>query len=489
MKYLFIHQNFPGQFGSIASHLAKQKGNEVVALRFRKDAVDVPGVAIINYRLLNEPLEQQHLLLKETEAKVLRAEAVAEAAVRLKLNGWNPDVIIAHPGWGEAMYVKDVWPEARLVCYFEYFYNVKGQDFNFDPEFQDKSITGRAALKAKNAVMLQALQEADAGWTPSNWQKSTFPAWAQNKIDVINEGIDLKYFKPNSKANFSIENKGILLTAKDEVITYAARSLEPVRGFHVFMRALPTILKERPNAHVVIMGREKASYGPEPDGHSSWLQKLLKEVGNELDPARVHIVGFLPKDQYRAILQVSSAHVYLTYPFVLSWSAVEAQACGATLVASNTGPLLDAAPASDGRYLFDFFDKDDFLEKLYAVLTLKPKDKARIQKAALTWLGNKFGMQANLEVLADLFYAGTVTKPSTKATSPRVANKPKVNVASVTEKSTVAKKAVAKTKPAIKKAEPKVNSNPALKKAKASKKSSKSVPVEKKRTPVKGVKK
>ncbi len=415
MKYLFIHQNFPGQFGDIARQLAAKKGNEVLALRLRHDAADVPGVVTIHYRLLHEPLENQLPLLKETEAKVLRAEAVAEAALRLRTKGWNPDVIVVHPGWGEAMYVKDVWPDAKLVCYFEYFYNAIGQDMDFDPEFRHTSVASQAAMKAKNAVFLQALQDADAGWSPSQWQRNTFPAWAREKISVINEGVDVGYFKPDPKASFNIDNKGLRLTADDEVITYAARSLEPVRGFHQFMRALPALLRRRPKAHVVIMGREAASYGPEPEGHASWLQKMLAEVGSQLDPKRVHVVGFLPKAQYRAVLQVSSAHVYLTYPFILSWSVLDAQACGAPLVASNTGPLMEAVPPSNQRFLFDFFDTTDLVLKLEAALNRTSKERAADEKKVHAWISERYGKQASLEGLTALIVPARETvKPAVR---------------------------------------------------------------------------
>ncbi len=411
MKYLFIHQNFPAQFLDISRAFAADKKNEVLALRQVDNGVKVPGVGIATYSLQSVPFPTQHPYLEEMEAKVLRGQAVAAAASTLKSKGWAPDVIVAHPGWGEVLFIKEIFPEARLVCYFEYFYSREGQDFNFDPEFQDHSFESLVRLKMKNSVFLQALQDADAGWTPSQWQRSIFPAWAHEKIQVINEGVDVSYFKPDPKATFSITNKGIRLTADDEVITYAARSLEPVRGFHVFMRALPTVLRRRPNAHVVIMGREAASYGPEPEGHASWLKKMLAEVGPQLDPKRVHIVGFLPREQYRAVLQVSSAHMYLTYPFILSWSVLDAQACGAQLVASNTAPLYEAIPSSGKRFLFDIFDTADLVLKLEAVLNRTAKERSADQKKVFAWLADRYGKTESLKALAALVIpAGKKTK-------------------------------------------------------------------------------
>jgi len=145
------------------------------------------------------------------------------------------------PTGGETLFIKDVWPEVKLICYFEYYYSAAGQDFDFDPEFSESTLAGLARLRMKNTTMQHALEVADAGWSPTKWQQKTYPQWARSKIDVIHEGVDTDYFKPNAKASFNIANKNITLTRQDEVITFSARALEPVRGFHVFMRALPDL--------------------------------------------------------------------------------------------------------------------------------------------------------------------------------------------------------------------------------------------------------
>lgn len=401
MKILFIHQNFPAQFRYLAKHLVTTGQHELLALK-QPPSATFDGVGVAAYKFLREPEENTHPLLKEMEAKVLRGEAVADAAHRLKAKGYAPDVVVAHPGWGEALFIKDVWPKAKLICYFEYYYNAKGQDFDFDPEFSDSNLADLARLRMKNTVMQQALEAADAGWSPTQWQQKTYPKWAHSKINVIHEGIDTDYFKPNAKASFKIANKKITLTRKDEVITYAARALEPVRGFHVFMRALPELLAQRPNAHVVIMGNEQASYGPEPEGHSSWLQKMLAEVGDKLNPKRVHVVGFLSRDQYRAVLQVSKAHVYLTYPFILSWSLLEAMASGAPIVASNTGPIMEFIKNGKTGSLFDFFDTDNLIEAVVTQLDASQSESSKMTKAARSYVENNFGQKECIDQLLNL---------------------------------------------------------------------------------------
>lgn len=380
MNILFIHQNFPGQFRAIAEHLASVKGNTVLALRQTKTPVNIKGVDVISYRFVSNPLKVQHPWLAEMEAKVLRAEAVADACNRLRAKGWTPDLVIAHPGWGEAMMIKDVFPQAKLICYLEYFYSSTGQDFNFDPEFFDPTLQSHAKLHLKNQPMLQALLDMDAGWTATKWQKSIFPKWAQSKIAIVHEGVDLDFYKLNNKARFTIAGKNITLTAKDEVITYASRSLEPVRGFHVFMRALPELLKRRPKAHVIIMGAHSATYGQEPRDAATWPEKLLQEVGAELDPKRVHFVGFLPREAYRAVLQVSKAHIYLTYPFILSWSVIEALACGAKIVCSDTPPLKELFTREDKPFQFEFFDTQGLIKATLNALDCTVRQAAKDRK-------------------------------------------------------------------------------------------------------------
>jgi len=408
MKILFIHQNFPAQFRHISNYLVKGK-HEVLALK-QPPGAKFEGVGVAAYKFLRDPEPDTHPLLKDLEAKVLRGEAVADALQRLKAKGFTPDVIVAHPGWGETLFIKDVWPQAKLVCYFEYYYSATGQDFDFDPEFAESNLAGLERLRIKNTTMQHALEVADAGWSPTKWQQKTYPKWAHSKIDVIHEGIDTGYFKPNAKASFNIANKNITLTREDEVITFAARALEPVRGFHVFMRALPELLAQRPNAHVVIMGHEKASYGPEPKDSTSWLEKMLAEVGADIDPKRVHVVGFLSRDQYRAVLQVSSAHVYLTYPFILSWSLLEAMASGAPIVASNTAPIKEFIKNGKTGLLFDFFDTNDLIESVIKQLDAKPSQLDKLTRAARELVESNFGQAECVKQLLKLIESVVSTK-------------------------------------------------------------------------------
>lgn len=353
MKILFVHQNFPGQFGALADHLASNPKNQVVALR-APPGRNFPGVQVVAYQYLSEPLENQHPLLIEQESRLLRAEAAAGAAKQLKEQGFTPDVIIAHAGWGEALFLKDIWPTAKLVGYMEYYYRAEGQDVGFDPEFSAQDEIHLRLLRWKNSANHLLLEQTDACVSPTQWQRSIFPEWAQQKIQVIHDGIDTEFFDRNPKASVTLAKSGQVLTPKDEVITYVSRFLEPIRGFHTFMRALPQILEQRPKAHVLILGGDDPGYMNLPEGFPSYKQMLLEELHNDLDPKRVHFLGVQQRETYRNVLQISSAHVYLTYPFVLSWSMLEAMSCGARLFASDTAPVQEFVTDGKSGTLIEF---------------------------------------------------------------------------------------------------------------------------------------
>ncbi len=407
MKILFIHQNFPAQFNAIARHLAdSSEQHQLVALKQPPNR-EFKGVGVIPYRFLHNTQKEIHPLLSEMEAKVLRGEAVAEAALRLKSKGWNPDVIIGHPGWGELLFIRDIFPTAKLVVYCEYYYNAQGQDFNFDSEFQEENYATVEKMKLKNTVMLTALADADIAYTPTEWQKQTFPEPLRGKIQVIHDGIDTEYFKPDSEAKFHIANKGITLKAGDEVITYAARSLEPVRGFHQFMRALPEVLEKRPNAHAVIMGDTKVSYGQEPTDFASWQDKLLAEVGHRLDPQRVHFTGFLPREVYRSVLQVSKIHFYYTYPFLLSWSMLEAMACGALVIGSDTAPVREILKHNENGLVLPFFDKENLINELEQRLMEKTENTKFLKENACLTIQKDFSVDSCIATLFGLLTSKT----------------------------------------------------------------------------------
>jgi glycosyltransferase involved in cell wall biosynthesis len=354
MRILFVHQNFPGQYKHLAPALAAIPGNRVVALGMGR-APDMPGITFVHHQPKRGNSANIPALLQETETKLIRGQATADMAIKLRKNGFKPDVICAHPGWGEAMFLKDVYPEARLLSFFEYYYQTKGGDVAFDPEFGQVNVAERMRLRMKNINNLVALDAADWGISPTFWQRSVAPLAYQPKISVIHDGIDTDWIRPNHQARFTLPD-GRDLSRETEVITFIARNLEPYRGFHIFMRALPEILRRRPKAQVVVIGGTDVSYGRKLPGGSSYKDIYLRELGAAIDLSRVHFVGHLAHADLHNALRVSSAHIYLTYPFVLSWSLLESMALECLVIGSRTAPVQEVIKHGQNGLLVDFFD-------------------------------------------------------------------------------------------------------------------------------------
>lgn len=366
MKILFVHQNFPGQYLHLVRQLASIPGNEVVFLTQRTDAT-LPGVKKIVYRPQRPITTDVHHYLCDIEAGVLNAQNVARIALELKKEGFIPDVMCAHNGWGESWYLKDVFPNVPLVGYFEFFYRRFGADVGFDPA-EPSPFDDGPRLRSKNMGNLIGLDACDYGQCPTQWQKSLYPAPYHPKLHVVHEGIDTSLVRPDPLARLSIPGTGLLLEAGAEIVTYIGRSLEPYRGFPSFMRSLPAILAQRPNAQVVVVGADSTSYGPPRADRRSYLEHMLEEMGTSIDKTRIHFLGRVPYDAYLKILQVSRVHIYLTYPFVLSWSMLEAMAAGCTLVASRTAPVEEVVVDGVNGLLVDFFSPAEISERVIDVL-------------------------------------------------------------------------------------------------------------------------
>jgi glycosyltransferase involved in cell wall biosynthesis len=286
-------------------------------------------------------------------------------------------VVLAHPGWGETLYVKNVFPRARLIHFCEWYYRSQGADMNFDAEFPDDFNAG-ARVETWNALHALNLVNCDAAVTPTQWQLQQHPEIFHSKIKVIHEGVDMSVLYPDAQAKLTLLD-GFQVRAGMPIITYVARHLEPYRGFHSFMRALPIIQKAHPDCHTIIIGGDGVSYGGKPRDAANWREKMFKEV--RIDASRTHFLGQLPYDMYRKVLQVSRVHTYLTYPFVLSWSMLEAMATGCLVVGSRTSPVEEVIRDGENGLLADFFDPQDIAEKVVMGLR-EPMSELRAQARA-----------------------------------------------------------------------------------------------------------
>lgn len=371
MKILLIHQNFPGQYKHLAPALVQQ-GHQVVALTPKvKQPTNWNGVQIIPYEIKGQSTQNIHPWLADFETKILRATSCYRGAKGLKEKGFEPDVICAHHGWGESMFLKDIWPTARLGLYCELYHLTSKPFLNFDPEFPSKSPEADILrIRMKNLNNRLHEEVMDAGISPTQFQASTFPAHWKDRITVAHDGVDTDLVVPNQAAQLKI-NDDLTLTRDDEVITFINRNLEPYRGYHIFMRALPDILKKRKKAHVVLLGGDEVSYGAKAPQGQTWKQIFIDEVRGRIPTPhwnRVHFMGRVPYDTYLSMLQVSRAHVYLTYPFVLSWSLLESMSAECAILASGTEPVREVMTEDENGWMVDFFDRDALVDRLCALL-------------------------------------------------------------------------------------------------------------------------
>jgi glycosyltransferase involved in cell wall biosynthesis len=397
MNILFIHQNFPGQFKFLAPALVKQ-GHRVVAMTMQKnDAKEWQGVQLVKYTANRGTTPNVHPWVSDFETKTIRGEACFRAALQMHEQGFTPDVIISHPGWGESLFLKEVWPQAKLAIYCEFYYHSQGADVGFDPEFPVKDTGDVCRLRLKNLNNLLHFETADAGISPTYWQASTFPQAFRNKITVIHDGIDTNTLVPNPEVSLNLNTQNgqqITLTKDDEVITFVNRNLEPYRGYHIFMRALPDLLKRRPNARVLIVGGDDVSYGARPE-QGKWKDIFATEVRPQIsddDWQRIHFLGNLPYQYFIPLLQLSTVHVYLTYPFVLSWSLLEAMSVGCTIVASDTQPLHEAIQHNETGKLVNFFDSQALSNEVCNLLD-NPAERARLSANARAFAQTNYDLK------------------------------------------------------------------------------------------------
>jgi glycosyltransferase involved in cell wall biosynthesis len=370
VKFLFVHQNFPGQYLHIARHLAAAKRHDVVFIS-EPNANRISGVRTVPYAKPRAAAMEAHVATRELDAAVRRAEVVAHTAGNLKQLGFEPDIVIGHHGWGELLNLRDVWPDVPLLGYLEFYYSTNGIDVGFDPEFPTHP-ADFPRIRAKNAVNLLALNLGADAQTPTEWQRSTYPAWARPLITLLPEGVNLDVCRPNPQARRrSLTIGGATIRPTDRLVTYVARDLEPYRGFHVMMRAVPHLLRARKDIRVVLVGADGISYGTAPP-EGTWRQKMLAELGDGIDPKRVLFPGRLDYATYVAMLQRSDAHVYLSYPFVASWSLREALAAGCVVIGGDTPTVSEFVTHEENGLLVPFFDTKGLADTILRVLEDAP---------------------------------------------------------------------------------------------------------------------
>jgi glycosyltransferase involved in cell wall biosynthesis len=367
MVILFVHQNFPGQYLHLAAAL-RERGERIVAIG-GATARTLPGIELHRYDPRPaEGVPPCHGWAADFQAKCLRAEAVGLLLEHLLQGGLAVDLVVGHPGWGELLAIKDLLPSTPVLHQVEFVYRMEGGDAGFDPELTRSGWRPRTQLRLRRAPQLIPFHDLDWGLAPTHWQASTAPQEFRERISVIHEGIDTRRISPASGCSVTLRKAGLTFHPGDELVSFAARNLEPYRGFHVFMRMLPLLQSLRPRCHVVIVGGDGVSYGTAPADGGSWREMLLRELAGRLDLSRIHFVGQVPHPVLHDLFRVTACHVYLSYPFVLGWSLLEAMACGAVVIGSATPPVQEVIDNGTNGLLVDFFAGEELAHRIAHVL-------------------------------------------------------------------------------------------------------------------------
>lgn len=402
MKILFIHPNMPGQYKHLARITAQDKNNQVVFITKPKKHINIPNVTKIEYTSSREPSVETHRYLIGFERAVFQAQEVWRVCKKLKDAGFIPDVICGHLGWGDGLFLKDIFPDTPVLAYFEFFYDATASDVNYLNNGMPIEPDEMARIRMKNPMHLMNLCYADWGICPTRFQLDRHPKEYHHKISLIHDGIDTDVVKPKNLASLTLPN-GVTLQKGDEVVTYISRNFEPYRGFPEFMRAAEIIQKNRPNCHIIMVGQDGVSYGKAPKGGKTYRQMMMEEV--KLDMSRFHFLGYLPYDEMLKVLQISSAHIYLTVPFVLSWSMMEAMSAGCLIIASDTEPVREVMAHEKEGLLVDFFSHEEIAKAVDRVFASKDRmqhirDAAR-QKIVDYYALNKV-LPLHLSLIEDL---------------------------------------------------------------------------------------
>lgn len=388
MRILFVHRTFPAQFRCLATTLGRDSNHSVFFLTATPEQ-DIPGVRKILYHVDKRASRETHAYVRHMENALHYGMAAYQSAWKLKKDGWTPDVIVGHSGWGPLLFLKELFPNTPVIGYFEWFYRAQGSSHGFDPA-QLVTEDMAAEIRTKNAAILHELYTADAGITPTFWQQEQFPIEYRSKICVLHDGIDTHFFQPKEGLKLVLPRQRLDLSGAEEIVTYVTRAMEPMRGFPQFMEAVSEIQRRRPKCHVVVVGNDRAEYGKAREDGKTYRQWALEKF--TYDPARLHFTGPLFLEEYRTVLQASSVHIYLTYPYILSWSFLEAMACGCMMISSRTQPVQEVLVDGENGLLVDFFAPIQIAERVDQVFA-DPEGARRMREQARQTVMEKYSFQ------------------------------------------------------------------------------------------------
>ncbi|MFO0808336.1 MAG: glycosyltransferase [Gemmataceae bacterium] len=406
MHVLFVHQNYPAQFGHIARHLVSHLGWRCTFVTQKSDGGTYPGVERILFTPRGGATATTHYYSRHFENGMANADGVY---VALKARpDIRPDLIVGHSGFGSTLFLRDLYPTAPIINLFEFYYRASGGDLDFRPDFPSDEAT-RLRLRPRNAVFLCDLDNCDLGYCPTQWQRSRLPAEFQSKLRVVFDGIDTTFWKPQPVPDRTVAGRAIPSNTK--VVTYASRGMESMRGFDLFMKMAKRLGDRRPDVVFVVVGQDRVVYGGDErtTGSQSFKEWVLAQ--DNYDMSRFIFTGLLRKSELAQLFCLSDLHIYLTVPFVLSWSLVNALACGATVLASDTAPVREMIEHGRNGLLTDFFDSDTMADVADRVLSV-PADYAHLSPAAVATVRERYSLDVCLPQMLAMYEDALRLRPA-----------------------------------------------------------------------------
>jgi len=385
IKILFIHPNFPGQFKHLINELVKTPNAELAFITSKPDA-DMEGVNIQVYETPKIDNGKTHRYLRGAHSNLYTAQEVTKSGLLLKQSGFIPDAVVGHIGWSSTIFMKELFPKTKVIAYCEWFFRPETAWETFAGE--PLSIDKKASIKIQNTSTILGLQDMDVGVSPMRWQRDTHPEYARRNIEIIHEGIDTEVCKPRSRSHLNIPGANLPKDAK--IVTYISRSLEPARGFFTFMESVQELCKLDKDVQFVVVGRERSAYSQSTGSGPSYKEQALERY--DCDWSRVHFTGKLSYEHYLQVLSNSMVHIYLSSPLFLSWSMLEAMACGCTLVSSNNAPVTEVIEHDVNGRLVSFFDAKNLSKEVHGLLNDRATAK-RLANAARQTILNKYDLK------------------------------------------------------------------------------------------------
>ena len=409
MHVLYVHQNFPAQFGHIARHLI-QKMNWRCSFVSETPAGVVDGIEKIQYKLGGGATKQNHFCTRTFENTVWHCHGVYDALA--KHPELKPDLIVGHSGFGSTLFLRELYPDTPVINFFEYYY--RSHDADSDMDFRKDLAWGVPEIKylrsrCRNAMILLDLQNCQIGYTPTKFQKSRFPTEYGQKIRTIFDGVDRSIYhgydgtlRPPVNDRGVRTIAGIEVPADTRVVTYVSRGFESMRGFDIFMKAAKIICDREPNVIFLVIGTDRIAYGGDESytAGKSFKEWVLGQDKYDLD--RIKFIGRLPMDELGRTLAASDLHIYLTVPFVLSWSMMDAMSCGAVVLASDTSPVKEMIRDGENGLLADFFNPEAFADKACEVLR-DPDAFRHVGQAAERMITEQYSLDAVLPQMLQLY--------------------------------------------------------------------------------------